>query len=174
MGFIDIIILLVIAAGIITGILSGFARQIASLAAIFIGVVVTRAFGTEFTGIVTAAVPELASRDGVAASVIAHIVLFCFVYLSVRLLGYLLKSIISSLRLGFFDKIGGMIFCPFKYLLVLSIVLNIWLVISPGSPLVSTSKLLDGKVCEFTVNLLPKLLDSDLIPNAAKAVESML
>ena len=174
MGLIDIVILLVIAAGIIAGFLSGLAKQIASLAAIFIGVVVTRAFGTEFTGIVTAAVPELATSDGVAASIIAHIVLFCFVYLSVRLLGFLLKSIVSTLRLGFFDKIGGMIFCPFKYLLVLSIVLNIWLIISPKSPLISTSKLMDGKVCEYTVNLLPNLLDSDIIPNAAKAVERML
>ena len=174
MGLIDIVILLVIAAGIIAGFLAGFAKQISSVAAIFIGVIVTRAFGTEFTGIVTAAVPELGSGDGVAASIIAHIVLFCFVYLSVRLLGYLLKSILSTLSLGIFDKIGGMIFCPFKYLLVLSIVLNIWLIISPGSPLVTSSKLMDGKVCEFTVDLLPKLLDSDLIPNAARAVESML
>ena len=86
MSIIDFLIIAVVAAGIIVGGMSGLVKQLSSLLAIVIAIVVTRTFGTEATEMLRAIVPDL-TDSATMANVLAHILLFAFVYLTVRQIG---------------------------------------------------------------------------------------
>ncbi|MDY3932522.1 MAG: CvpA family protein [Muribaculaceae bacterium] len=169
MSIIDFLIIAVVAAGIIVGGMSGLVKQLSSLLAIVIAIVVTRTFGTEATEMLRAIVPDL-TDSATMANVLAHILLFAFVYLTVRLAGSLMHSLLTSLHLGGADHILGAVFCTFKYLLILSIILNLWLFISPESEIVNDSSLFGGSVCRFMLDMAPWLLNSELIPLATNLV----
>lgn len=175
MSGIDIVILLVIVAGIVRGAMRGVIKQITSVAAFICAIIITHLFGNAATEILNAIVPELSKMSGgaVASSFIAHIVLFGLVYLSISLLGSTIKALAKTIMLGGADKILGAIFCSLKYLLILSAILNLWHFIYPTSEVFTSSALIGGRLLTFTLDLAPWLIDSQLIPAAGKAIESV-
>ena len=128
MSFIDIMIILLVVLGIIIGWMKGFVSQISSICGIVLGLVACNLFGGWATDVLKLLIPESCNWPAadVTVSATAHIVLFVVVFLSVLLAGTLIKSIVNSLHLGVIDKVGGAAFCSFKYLLYLSILLNLW------------------------------------------------
>ncbi|MEG2819879.1 MAG: CvpA family protein [Muribaculaceae bacterium] len=175
MSTIDTIIIIIIIIGGIRGAYKGVIKQITSLGGLLLGIVVCRLFGDEVSSAVMHIMPEIKDLPAcdVMASIIGHVLLFAFVYLSVALAGTLMKSLTHSLHLGMFDNILGVAMCILKYLLGLSLVLNLWFVLSPNSSIFTSSKLLDGSIFRFVLNLGPCLLDSEIIPTTKAAIQSV-
>lgn len=175
MSLIDFVIVIVIIAGVTLGWMRGFIKQIASVAAFLGAILLTRLFGDAAESIIKAIIPELSTMSGGewVAAFLGRAVLFIFVYLSIELLGGTIRSILKGLSLGAFEKIGGSIICTLKYLIFLSLLLNLWHAISPTSSIFTSSKILDGVLLKFTFNLGPWLLDSPLVPLAKETLQSV-
>lgn len=167
MSFIDIMILLLVVLGIIVGCIKGLVSQISSICGIVLGLIVCNLFGGWATDVLKLLLPESANwpAGNVTVSVTAHIVLFVLVFLSVLLAGTLIKSIVNSLHLGAIDKVGGAVFCSFKYLLIFSMLLNLWYIISPHSDTFTTHHAMNNKPFEVVIDMAPFVLGAEKLPS---------
>lgn len=170
MSLIDFVLLIVIVAGIIVGARRGIIEQIASIVAIITAIVITRIYGDDATRFLCELIPSFKESGPTICSVVGHITLFILVYFLIWLFGSVFRKFFHSLKLGLIDRVLGAIFCVLKYCLILSIVLNIWLLLSPGSKFTRESRMLNGKVCVAVVNFAPWLLTSDFIPHTVDVV----
>ena len=163
MGLIDIIILIVAILGLILGYMKGFVGQLSTICGIVLGIIVCNMFGDWATSILVEIVPESAGwpMPEYTTSAIANIVLFLIVFLSIKLVGMMFKSVLKTLHLNLFDRLAGSLFCAFKYLLVVSIVLNIAFVFFPSAASFANS---GNALTRWTMNLTPTLLGANSLP----------
>jgi len=102
MSILDAVIIITILVFLARGIWIGFARQIASIAALIIGFVVAGRFYGESANFV---IPFINNQQ--AGFFIAYICLFMVAFAAVILLGIILKKIMSISLLGWFDRLLG-------------------------------------------------------------------
>lgn len=122
----DILIAIVVAAGLIIGFTRGILGQIAGLVGIVCGIVAARLFGTrvaDFLG-------GLAGSDTLDR-VIGYVLVFIAAYLLGWVITKVFKQAVHSLGLGIVDRIAGAIIKAAIYAFVLSIALNIYLIFKP-------------------------------------------
>ena len=91
-------------------------------------------------------------------SVIANIIMFIAGFLGVKAVAHFFKNVTHALNLGGLDRIAGALFCMFEWMLVMSLLLNLWLIIKPQTSLHSLSTLGNGHAIEAIVAFAPKLL----------------
>ena len=153
MTSLDIIILLVSVASVAYGLYKGIIVQAGALGALLFAVLLCRLAGGPLAGVIAGGgVPDMMDKT------LAYVLVFIIGYVSVRLLCRLIKSVAHSLHLGLFDRLFGALFSLFQWLLVLSLALNFWLVISPDTNYANLSHLAGGRVALFTVELAPAVL----------------
>lgn len=167
MYFIDIVILLLVIAGAVIGYMKGILSQISSICGVVLGLIVCNIFGGVATDIFMAVVPESAKwpAASITASAMAHIILFILVFLSVMLASNAIRSMFKSLNVGEIDKAGGVVLCIFKYLIGLSILLNMWHFISPNSDTFTTRHALNNVPFEVVLDMAPFTLGMDEMPS---------
>lgn len=168
MYFIDIVILLLVAAGAVIGYMKGVLSQISSICGVVLGLIVCNILGGVATDIFMVVVPESAKwpAASITASAMAHIVLFALVFLSVMLASNTIRSACNHLSLGGIDKIGGAGLCIFKYLIGLSILLNMWHFISPKSDTFTTRHAMNNVPFEVVLDMAPFTLGMDEMPSS--------
>ena len=107
MGLIDIIILIVAILGLILGYMKGFVGQLSTICGIVLGIIVCNMFGDWATSILVEIVPESAGwpMPEYTTSAIANIVLFLIVFLSIKLVGMMFKSVLKTLHLNLLDRL---------------------------------------------------------------------
>ena len=119
-GLLDIAILVIIGASAIWGIFKGFVSQIASIAALLLGL--WCAF--RFTATLSAQVKELLSLD--IDTDIMHIIMFAAIFLAVMILSHLAGKLLEGLlklgMLGWVNNLLGFVFGAIKSTMLLSIV----------------------------------------------------
>lgn len=172
MGLIDIIILILIVAGLLIGYSKGLIGQLSTICGIVLGIIVCHIYGDWATNILTTIIPESATwpMPEYTPAIIANIVLFLLVLLTIKLMGSMCKSVINKLHIGILDNLAGAVFCVFKYLLLLSIVINVAYVIAPGAWLNTSGSV----VQRITVNLAPALLGVDSLPRLLEDINDSL
>ena len=84
--------------------MQGAIKQITSIIALVLAIILTNMFGGVATTLLGEIVPEMGEEQWLGAFV-AHVLLFVLVYLSVSLLGRVIKNLVSSLSLGLIDRI---------------------------------------------------------------------
>lgn len=175
MGVIDIIIIVLITGGVVRGAYKGFIRQLSSLGGIVLGIIACRVFGDWASKILSALVPELKELPfaDTAISILGHVVLFIFVYINIALIATMMRGITNKLSLGMFDKTAGAILCVFKYLLALSLLLNLWFLLKPSSSIFSSSHILDGSLLKFVIDIAPWVINSKFIPVSVEILNSV-
>ena len=89
---------------------------------------------------------------------LANVILFIAGFLGVKAVAHFFKSVTHALALGGLDRVAGALFSLFEWMLVLSLLLNLWLVIKPQTDIHALSTLGNGHAIEAIVNLAPKLL----------------
>ena len=90
--------------------------------------------------------------------VVAKVIVFIAGYLGVRAVASLFKKMTHALALGGLDRLGGAVFSLFQWMLVLSLLINLWLVIKPGASLAELSTLANGHAAPAIARLAPALL----------------
>lgn len=168
MYFIDIVILLLVIAGAVIGYMKGILSQISSIIGVVLGLIVCNILGGVATDVFMAVVPESAKwpAASVTAGAMAHIVLFILVFLSVMLASNAIRSTFKHLSLGGIDKVGGAALCVFKYLIGLSILLNMWHFIAPKSDTFTTRHAMNNVPFEVVLDIAPFTLGMDEMPSS--------
>lgn len=153
MTTLDVIILAVFAGSVAYGFYRGVIVQVGAVAAILFAVVLCRLGGYPLS--------EFIAGDGEPSSidvVVAKVIVFVAGYLGVRVVASLFKKVTHSLSLGGLDRLGGAVFSLFQWMLVLSLLLNLWLVIKPDASLAEMSTLANGHAAPAIVRLAPAVL----------------
>lgn len=157
MSAIDIAILMVMGASLIYGLYKGIISQLASLGGIILGIVVCRMFASDMGPLVMQTFPNTFTSE-TSAAIAGNILLFLLVFFTVGAFATLARKLTHALLLGWLDHLLGCLFCVFKWMLIMSILLNVWYIISPESQIFTSSHLLDGKFLPWIVGLAPDLM----------------
>jgi len=167
MTFVDAIIILIILAGLVMGYSKGLIKQASSIIAWVAGIVVCYWQSDAVTALFTQLVPNAVNWP--MASVTVKIVALAFTFLAIMLLlrvvSYLLRGLLKVTRTRSLDRWGGAILFAFKYLFLLSIVLNLLYAINPNFSTFGTRHMLANKPYEWTLDLMPMVLGSDKMPS---------
>lgn len=153
----DIIIILAAVVALILGFRKGIISQLCSLIAIVMGVLACQAFGDDATRLVAACTGTDISAHGqsyYACAVVGHVGLFIIVWLGVWLVSRLTSATVRVAHLSQIDSWLGAPFMCFKWVLIISILLNVWKAIVPSSTLMEQA----GPVTERVAAFAPWLL----------------
>lgn len=118
MNWLDIVILLVVLAFTLSAYSAGLIREVVTLFAIVLGIVIA---GILYDDLATDVLVFIDNED--AALAISFLILFGAVYLLGQLTAYILKRAASLLMLGWADHLGGALFGLLKGLIVVEVLL---------------------------------------------------
>lgn len=162
MTAVDIIIAIVALGSAFMGWRKGIVLQLGGLAAIVAGVLACRIWGDRASQwLLTQCTVEgeaLTDAQGYFYTVLARLLLFIAVWAVVKVLSRFLRGLTHALHVGFVDRVAGMAFAMFEWLLVLSLALNLWLVVKPGTDVSRMGRMFNGHAAEAVVELSPKVL----------------
>ncbi len=153
MSITDIIILIIIAVGLFMGWRKGLIAQLGKIAALIAGVVACRVFGDKVAMWLVEAMsnPDDAAETPLLWVTLAYIVVFLGVYFVVTALYSCLRKAVHLITTSLIDRLAGALFRALLYLMAVSLALNLWLLISPGSA-VAMSRLVHTRV--FGISIL--------------------
>ncbi|MBD5183197.1 MAG: CvpA family protein [Bacteroidales bacterium] len=126
MSIFDIILLVILLAAAVMGCIKGFCAQIGSIAGVVIGIIMCRIFGDNVKVLL------FGPQSGMGYTIAAYAILFVVVYLLCFIVARLFSSTLSALHLGIINRVAGGVFSVLVWAIILSIVINIYLVIEPG------------------------------------------
>lgn len=162
MSTIDIILIIIVAGAVIIGYRLGALRQIGSIGGVVAGVFACRVAGDRAAAIVASLTgaddPGASSMNEQTCHLLGNALLFLAVWCAVWLLARILRKATHALCLGPVDGVAGSAFLTFKWLLVVSLALNLWKFISPDSAIFSSSHLAGGAAFSWIMDMTPAVL----------------
>ena len=161
MNTLDLVVLVIIVISAIYGYYKGVLSQLGSVAGVFFGIICCRLFGDTFSKFLTNTFADSTSAAATTEflnNVIAHVLVFVLAYLSMRIVASMMSKILSTIKLGVVNRVAGAIFAPIQWLVILSLLLNVWIAISPDTKLVSSSA---GVATDVVVNLAPDVFGTE-------------
>lgn len=151
---ISIIIYVLIIASFIWGYNRGAVRQIGSIVAIVVAFLVSRLYGGAaaelFAQWMGADEPGASSMTMLSAEILGRLSLFIAVWFVIGLLARLLHATLNAIFLGWVNSLLGGAVMALKACLVMSLLLNLWLVVNPSASVGSGAS-------RWVVDLLPTL-----------------
>ncbi len=136
MSWVDLVIVVVLAASVLAGIVEGFLRSACSVIGLVLGLALAswnyHRLGMEFKPIV---------RVEAVANAIAFLVIALVVMVLAGLIGVLLKRTVSWMGLGCLDKIAGAIFGFFQGALLVTLCILVTVAFFPGARWPAESRL---------------------------------
>ena len=121
MNWLDIAIIIIIVAFVVTAYRAGLTREVITLISVIIGIIIA---GQLYDNLTTDVLVFMDDRDG--ADAVSFLVLFGAVYLFGQILAYTLKTGASLLMLGWANHIGGAVFGLLKALIVIEVLLIVF------------------------------------------------
>ena len=167
MTFIDSVLVLIFLGSLVIGWRKGLIRQMASIVSWVVGVVVCLFFGDAVTRLFLVLNPEAAQWPvpDITVKTVSLSMLFLLVTLTLRVVVYLSRKVVKAARIGWLDRVAGAALFAFKYLFVLSILLNFYYAFHPEASTFTTRHMLDNKPYEFTLDLMPRVLGAGTLPS---------
>ncbi len=152
---IDIVVGGILAYGIIRGYFLGAIQQLGSLG----GLVVAILFANLFTPIFESILNDWDFASQTITHKLAYLISFLILLFGCNFLARLIKKTLRMLHLGWFDRIGGAVFCCFKYILIISALLNLYEVMSKEMK-VSVPKIPENaQLCNIVTKVAPAVID---------------
>ncbi|MDE5989809.1 MAG: CvpA family protein [Duncaniella sp.] len=160
MTALDIILLLIFIGSAWLGFRKGIIKQLGSLAAIVIAIIACRCLGQPVTEMLTGAHPDWQASpiSRATVSILANALIYLVAYYGVIIVAKLLRMVSHAILLGPLDRIAGAAFSVAKYFLLVSLLLNLYMVIFPSDTLSSRSHLCNGRVVVLTARFAPWVL----------------
>ena len=117
MNWLDLLLFVVLAIGLIRGFLNGFIYEIAHLGAFFLGLYAGFQLADRLA-------PHVASSLGAGPTIVHYVsffIVFAAIWIGVILLSKFMEGLITVAFMGIFNKIGGGLFGLLKYGIMLSV-----------------------------------------------------
>lgn len=162
-GFAIFIIILVVVSGVL-GWRSGLLHQVGRLAGIILGIAACRIYGPSVVACFCDGAAGTA--DIVLRTVLVYVLLFILVYVAATVLARIVLSLLGAVHIGFLNRLAGAVFNVMEWLLLLSLMLNLWVTLMPSASLVTDPVF--ARVLWFG----PFLLGSDAAAAVGKAVST--
>jgi len=153
MSNLDLFILIPIVLGFIFGLFKGLIKEIASLAAIVLGIYCAKAFAPSVSGFFIRSF----SFSPKTALPLAWLFLFVLIATILIILAKMLDKFFDSISLGGLNKLLGGFFAAFKYALVVSVLLNVFGAIDSRFPLIKPKAKTESIGYQPILGLAPKL-----------------
>ena len=119
MNYLDVIIALLLIISAVSGYRKGFIHQLASLAAIILGIFIAVKFGKLLSTLIQG---HLISSPN-TAKIVSFLIIFIIVLIMVHLLGNFLEKIFDEIELALLNKLAGSLFSIIKMVFILSIIM---------------------------------------------------
>lgn len=117
MNWIDVIIVVILIVSMVSGFTNGLIREVASLAALILGIWGAIKFSTFTAG----KLYDYFDLTGKYVGVVAFLVTFCIIVVIIHFIGLIVSKIVDAASLGFFNRILGIFFALFKSVLIMSV-----------------------------------------------------
>jgi membrane protein required for colicin V production len=118
MNYIDIIIIIILGIAMIRGFMNGFVREVASLAALIIGI-----WGAiRFSSFTAAKLYDYFDMTGKYVGIISFIITFLIIVVIIHFIGLLVDKLMKAVALGFINKLLGIAFGLLKSVLIMSVI----------------------------------------------------
>lgn len=160
MTVLDIVIIVVFLASAIYGLKKGIVVQVGAIAGVVFGIIACRVFGDPVAEYLKTILPLEGASPELAhyvVSVIAYVTLFVFGYVLIRIIASMIKKVAHAAFMGTIDRILGALFSIFQWMLIMSLVLNVWQMFLHSRTVVSYSTLGGGRVAQAIMDLAPLL-----------------
>ena len=157
------ILLIVAAVAIFIGYRKGLINQLAGIVGMILGVISVHLFSDSVEPIIREQFPSFQGGflEDYTYSVVTACVIFLAVYAVMQLLSFVFKHILGALNLGILNSLLGVVFCVFKFMVVMSVLYNIIISIDTDSSLVDYCNADDGNVVGVVMGIAPAILDID-------------
>lgn len=130
MNWIDAVIIIVLVISMITGFTNGFVKEVASLAALILGI-----WGAiRFSSFTAAKLYDYFDMTGQYVGIIAFIITFMIIVVCIHFIGIVADRIITSISLGFLNRLLGVAFGLLKSILIMSVVFVVLNVVDSKRP----------------------------------------
>ncbi len=153
MNYIDIILGILLVLGAIHGFKKGLVVELASLAALILGI-----WGAiEFSYVTTDFLIENFNFQTKYLNIISFIITFVVIVILVHIVGSVINKMVETLMLGFINRLAGLVFGVLKSVLILSILLVVFDKIDEDVNLLSDSKKESSRLYEPVRNFAPSI-----------------
>lgn len=153
---VDIILGVIAGGALIYGLYKGFIAQLASIGGLILGIVACRLFHQQAGNLMMTLFPTAFSSE-IVAVITGSLILFLLVYFFISAFSRLLKRLTHALCMGCIDRLLGGAASVFKWLLLSSIIINIWHFIAPESAIFTSAHVMDGRPFKAVMELAPKI-----------------
>ena len=120
MSALDIVILVVMAIGLVRGLMSGFFRQVVSMTGFLVGLVVACLL---YTFLADWLAPYIGG-DSSVSKVVAFVLIWVCVPLALTFVAYLLTKMVECVQLGGLNRLAGGLIAMLKYVLIFSCIIS--------------------------------------------------
>lgn len=153
MNYIDIILGILLILGAINGFRKGLVVELASLAALILGI-----WGAiEFSYITTDFLIENFDFQTKYLNIISFAITFIVIVILVHVIASVINKVVEAAMLGFINRLAGLVFGLLKSALILSIVLVVFDKIDEDVNLLSDSKKNDSRLYEPIRSFAPSI-----------------
>lgn len=117
MNWIDAVIVIILILSMITGFINGFVKEVASLAALVLGIWGAIRFSTFTAG----KLYDYFDMTGQYVGIIAFLITFGIIVVVIHFIGIIADKLITSISLGFINRLLGIAFGLIKTVLIMSV-----------------------------------------------------
>ena len=153
MNTLDFILFVPVALGFIFGLFKGLVKELASLAAIVLGIYGARLFAPFVSDFLIHHL-HFSPKTGLP---LAYLILFILIAIALLWTAKMLDKIFDSLALGGLNKIFGGLFGGLKYALIVSVLLNVFNALDARFTLIKSKTKAESVCYKPLMNLAPKL-----------------
>jgi membrane protein required for colicin V production len=151
---IDLLFILVLAYGVIRGLFKGFIVEAVTFAGLLAGLFFARQYSL-FLAEYISGFGDISSRLSLAIAFLMIVIVVAVVF---YVIAKIVEKIAKIILLGWLDKLLGMVFGLFKYLVILSLAVNVFCWINDRFQFVKEEKLQNSRLFEPVKSVIPALV----------------
>jgi membrane protein required for colicin V production len=153
MNYIDIIILIALALGMIGGFINGLVKEVASLAALILGI-----WGAiRFSSFTAAKLYDYFDMTGKYVGIISFVLTFIIIVIIIHFIGILVDKLVNAVALGFVNRLLGIAFGLFKSVLIMSVILVVLNAIDARRPFLPKERIEQSMLYNPISDIAPAL-----------------
>lgn len=169
LNYLDIVLLLPIAYGLIQGIRHGIVKEVAALIAIIAGIYLARFWSP----VLACHLVKWTGWSAGLSSTVAYVLIFVVIALGVHLLAHIVGRLLKAIMLGGVNRVFGAVFGVVKWVLILSVILNLVALIDTVLPLKGYPAVQNSMLYSHLEGLLWQILPGLDLENYIETLRSL-
>jgi membrane protein required for colicin V production len=137
MNWIDVVIVVILILAMVNGFINGLVKEVASLAALILGIWGAIRFSTFTAG----KLYDYFDMTGQYVGIIAFLITFAIIVVIIHFIGILADKLVDAVALGFINRLLGIVFGLFKTVLIMSVFFVVLNVIDSKRPFLPKDKI---------------------------------